>query len=719
MLPIGNRSFRLLPLTAVAIGITSLHGAYAQEPAATPSSAKPESQQDPAKPKPATKPQAKSNTESTLDTVVIVGETGTPLNYAGGRDSIDADTKATYPDASFDTLMRRTPGVYFLPENGNDSRISIGLRGNDPRRSALTTLLVDGIPISEGPYGNTDVDGLPITFERVSRIDVIRGGASVRYGPNSAGGIINLITEPIPDTPTARFTSRFGSHQEYSESTSIGGTWDRFGVLVNGVVKGGDGFRDNSDFRDNDGSLKLRYAINDHETISGYVSRFTELHAEQAGGLTQAAYEADPKQSLRPGSDFDFAMNRYVVQYGNRIDDDTRFDVKLWYQDGTRTLNDFRPIVGPFTLTRQQNSAFDSGALEASFNWRSTVFGLDSRFHHSVRYLTEMNDEFYVRAPIAGGPPNTPYELNAKFRGNAFSIFNEDVMTLAPGLEWGIGFRAESIGMSGESKSDGNQITKNYSLFLPETNLTWTFLPETAAYASFQKGFYPPQYETGFDPASVLYAPTNPERSSAYELGLRSREFAGVEFSTAIFETHFDNKIDFINTTNGKVPVNGGEARTQGIEASLAYDFAAASPSLSGLSVYGTITSQRSKIREGTNTGRDTPNSPHEIASWGTAYEHLTTGLWARIGGSYTASAFKDPANTVAGSTDGLNGQEPSYTLWDAAVGWNQRPDRTGVGVAFGVTNLFDEQYFRRFATGIYPGAERACFASVSYAITF
>ena len=116
---------------------------------------------------------------------------------------------------------------------------------------------------------------------------------------------------------------------------------------------------------------------------------------------------------------------------------------------------------------------------------------------------------------------------------------------------------------------------------------------------------------------------------------------------------------------------------------------------------------ERMEIQEGANRGKDTPNAPRVITSWGAMYEHERSGLWIRFGGSHTGGAFKDLANTPVGSADGLNGPEPSYTLWDVALGWWQHPDHDGLAATIGVTNLFDEDYFRRFATGIYPGAPR------------
>lgn len=654
-----------------------------------------------------------------LETVVESAAEGVPLDYPGGRTVVDEKTAATYPAGSPDAILRRTPGVYFLPENGNDSRISVGLRGSDPRRSALTTVMVDGIPICEAPYGNTDVDGMPIAFERVWRTDVIRGGASIRYGPNAAGGIVNFLTEPVPTRPTLHFGARAGSDGDYMGSFSAGGTWDRVGVIASGVVKGGDGFRENGEYRDWDGALKGRFALSDHETLTAYVSRFTEIDAEQPSGLSQAAYDADPFQTTRPGSSFDFDMNRYVVQYGNRIDDETSFEFKAWYQNGTRVLNDFRPVLPPFTVTRVQNSDFDSGALEGSYSWRTNWFGVKNALVTTGRYLMETNDEFYVRTPIGGGPPVTPYELDAKFRGRVMSVFAEDKISVAEDVDVGVGVRAESIDLMGESKSDGDQIVKSYTELLPEANVTWNVQPETALYATFQQGFYPPQYETGFDPNSVLYAPTKPEHSDAYEVGVRTLAVDGLEASLALFKTEYRDKIDFINTPDGKVPINTGHTRAQGVEIELDYDLGAVADALSGFGVYGTLTAQRSRIEEGANEGNATPNAPDVIASWGAQYEHARSGLWARVGGSYTDEAYRDPANTPTGSADGLNGPEPSYVLWDAAVGWRQRADGTGFSVSAGVTNLFDEEYFRRFATGIYPGAPRQEFVAVGYTIAF
>jgi len=655
--------------------------------------------------------------------IVVSAARGVPLTYAGGRDVIEEETLNRYPDQNFSTVLRRVPGVVIMSENGNDSRLNIGIRGNDARRSGLTTILIDGVPISEAPYGNTDVDGLPVAFERVSRIDVIRGGASIRWGPNSAGGVINIVTEQIPDAPTAKVASRYGSNRDWSVSTAAGGKWDKFGVLINVVDKGGDGFRENSDYSDQDGSAKFSWQFTERDVLRVGISRFTEIEAEQPGGLTEAAYREDPDQSLRPGFDFTFTSNVYQADFVHQVSKDSSLQVIGWYHEGFRGLFDFRPIVAPYTVDRNQNSDFSSEALEVRYTWTTKLLGMRHSFFHSARYLTEKNREYYERVPFATGVPNRPLELDANFQGNAFSFFTDDTIALRDDLSLAVGGRSETIDMKSDARDPSQPALdkrNTYDELLPTASLTWTAVRDVAIYGSWQQNFLTPQYETGFDPTSAAYRPIDPEHSESYELGTRVRAVPGLEFAAAFFRTDFTDKIDFVNQPNGtKIAMNTGEARSQGVELSASYDFGKACEDLKGLSVFGTATNMRSRAESGVNDGNDIPNSPHTLGSWGVLYEHCS-GAWARIGGSYTSSSFKDPENfTAPQGTNGVTGPQPGYTLWDAAIGWHQNPDGTGFAVTVGVTNLFDAPYYRRFVSGIYPGAPRQEFVSASYTMSW
>ena len=76
-------------------------------------------------------------------------------------------------------------------------RKAISLRGMDSRH---TLMLVDGkrIGASDGVIGHSDFQNDWIAVEDIERIEVIRGPMSVLYGAEALGGVVNIVTRPLP-----------------------------------------------------------------------------------------------------------------------------------------------------------------------------------------------------------------------------------------------------------------------------------------------------------------------------------------------------------------------------------------------------------------------------------------------------------------------------------------------------------------------------------------
>jgi Fe(3+) dicitrate transport protein len=664
-------------------------------------------------------PEGGARTYPRVGEIVVSAARGVPLTYPGGRDVIEKDELQEYPSANVQEVIRTVPGVYIIPEAGNDGRINIGMRGHDPRRSGQVTLLIDGIPSTEGPYGQQDQDALPITFERIARIDVIRGGASIRYGPNSAGGVVNFITEAIPLDPLFRLSARYGSHGDHSVWSSAGGTWEGLGVLVTGVVKGGDGFRDQSRYHIDDYAAKFDLAVGEHDVLAWSVARYLE-DSQMPGGLSQADYDADPSQSTRFNGQLRADQYSYSLSWTHDVDARTSFSATAWYKSQDRTLADIRPILPPYSKDRIQNAWSTAGALEVryacplDFDWFTTDLFVSGRF------LMEKVCNFYYRQPF-GGPVDLPYELNVLGTTRSTALFVEDTMHLTDRLDFAVGGRLESLAMEGLNRDDGTTQSKGFDLALPEANVTWRVRPDTAIYGSFQESFGPPQYETAFEPGSTLYQRLKPEHANIFEVGARTRAVDGLHASLALYYVRYRNRLQYVNISGSggiKQAYNTGREEHKGIEIGLDYDFGHAAEVLTGLSAYVNATWLDAEITNGEFDGNRSPDAPKRMANWGVRYEH-PTGLWARIGGSYVTSAFKDAANTPVGSADGVAGPIPGYTIWDASLGWRQNPDGEGLSVSVGMTNLFDTAYYRRFVSGIYPGAPRQEFVTASWEYRF
>ncbi len=104
----------------------------------------------------------------------------------------------------FEEALRLVPGIIVRQKtNGN---FDVHIRGNDnlpPKNMMLysensnTLVMINGRPVFNYSHGGTLWESLPISFEDVDRIEVVRGPSSALYGPNAVSGVINIFTKDI------------------------------------------------------------------------------------------------------------------------------------------------------------------------------------------------------------------------------------------------------------------------------------------------------------------------------------------------------------------------------------------------------------------------------------------------------------------------------------------------------------------------------------------
>ena len=133
-----------------------------------------------------------TNKESYFDRVTVTA-TGEPVNTLDvpasvsviERDEIDRRSAAGAID-----LIRDLPGVQVNGVGLNQSRPII--RG---QRGLRVLMLENGLRLNN-PRRQTDfgeIAGL-VSLERVDQVEVLRGAASVLYGSDAIGGVVNLVT---------------------------------------------------------------------------------------------------------------------------------------------------------------------------------------------------------------------------------------------------------------------------------------------------------------------------------------------------------------------------------------------------------------------------------------------------------------------------------------------------------------------------------------------
>lgn len=137
---------------------------------------------------------------------------------------VTADDLRAFAGNNVTEALKLATGVDARSSGAN---ASVSIRGFTASAGASVLLLVDGLRRT-GKYGSTNLNLLEL--EGVERIEVIRGPMSALYGADATGGVINMVTAPIPPgtKPTGALRLVTGSMQDGQRGTFIGGGNLRF-----------------------------------------------------------------------------------------------------------------------------------------------------------------------------------------------------------------------------------------------------------------------------------------------------------------------------------------------------------------------------------------------------------------------------------------------------------------------------------------------------------
>jgi iron complex outermembrane receptor protein len=132
--------------------------------------------------------------------------------------------------------IRYAPGV--LVTFGDKSVYTLKLRGVDSKRIAL---LVDGIPVYEPYYSSFDLK--TVAAYGVDSLQLTKGPSSVLYGPNTLGGIVNVITQRPEGRPQLSLNASYGQENTRSLGLQSGLQWDRLAFSGSLLYQDSDGFQ--------------------------------------------------------------------------------------------------------------------------------------------------------------------------------------------------------------------------------------------------------------------------------------------------------------------------------------------------------------------------------------------------------------------------------------------------------------------------------------------
>ena len=145
---------------------------------------------------------AQTKAADTNETIVVTGkslEETQPQELSGlGHDLVTVDATAIRNAGAVDltAALQSVPGLYIRSQSGPFSYADLSLQGS---RSQDVLWTWDGIRLNNRLYGTTlSTDTLPASM--IERIEVLKGGESLFYGTQAAGGVINVVTRGFSNT---------------------------------------------------------------------------------------------------------------------------------------------------------------------------------------------------------------------------------------------------------------------------------------------------------------------------------------------------------------------------------------------------------------------------------------------------------------------------------------------------------------------------------------
>lgn len=619
--------------------------------------------------------------------------------YAGSRQVIDREALATGANRSLDDALQRVPGVKVFDETGTGVLPQIALRGLYESRSGRVQALLDGIPLSLAPYGQTSLSLFPVTLNQIDRIDIVRGGAAVQYGPNNVGGVINFVSKPIPDTWRTTVGERitaYGRGQMLRDtSVSTGGyLTPNFGMQLDADYLKGEYFRRHSGTNVKNVRLRTEWWISDDKLLKADVQRYV-ARMDMAGALSVADYEDDPRQATRPLDRFHGTTTRASLTYEQDLGAWWLFDSSKFSWSNFSSNSERNFIVGMRRSSAQTWRSDLPPQLLQSAPRGFKVYGTQPQF--SLHIDGPVTQQWTVGARavhedidfLVGntGLDNGVYTLvrDWQFRDRAWAAyvsdaigFADDRLTVTPGV------RYEHLDATYRNLANGVSFENNVRNALPGLTVGFKASDAWYVYADAQRSLRAPQV------TQIVFGDNlDSELAWNYELGARFQPTARTAIHADLYRIDFDKQIQLDNTT--RTYGNIGKTIHQGLEADVAWSPEA----LDGLKLTAGYAYLDAEQRSGAFEGLRVPYTSRNQVNVGASYTrgHTTVAL----SGYYFSSAFTDTANTRAENAIASVGRLPAYAVWNAQ--WTQTLLTQGTSVLTGslaLNNLFDRQYWYR-----------------------
>lgn len=632
-------------------------------------------------------------------------------------------------------VYSRVAGLNIWENDGAGLQLSIGGRGLDPNRTANFNVRQNGYDISADALGYPESYYTP-PIEAVGRIQIVRGAASLQYG-TQFGGLINFVMKkPVTDRKlelTAR--QSVGSFGFYNAFTSASGTLNKLSYYTFFQYKRADGWRANSGFDSYNFYADLDYKLSEKTTIGIDLTHMSYL-SQQPGGLTDAMFAENPRQTNRERNWFKVNWNLWAAHLDHKFNSLNEFNLRVFGLSAYRYSLGFRPNR---VATIDDNSErdlikgdFNNWGAEARYLKRYfigdklLIFLGGSRyyhgFNHSIQGLgSRGKDADFNFINYEEGIAN-----DYRFPNNNASLFIENIFYLNDKFSVTPGIRYEYIhtkadGFYGNIQFDlaGNIIsatrtnetrTNGRQFVLAGIGLSYKPIAEIDIYSNISQNYRSITFSDmrTANPSAVIDPNMKDERGYSIDLGVRTHQTSLYNFDVSMFYLNYDNRIgevQFYDESNRVLRRRGniGQAVIMGLESYAEADLLKlgkpANQHLSSV-LFGNVAFIHSVYKASQIPGIK-GNKVEFVPD-----VNLKTGvrlgyknLKASFQYTYLSDQYSEATNAKDGGVSAVVGLIPAYDVMDVSVSYQFKKFK----IEGNINNLSNRMYFTRRATG-YPG---------------
>ena len=409
--------------------------------------------------------------------------------------------------------------------------------GGVPQEGLPTTgmlVLIDGHPQYMGLMGHPISDAYQSLL--AERVEVLRGPASVLYGSNAMGGVINIVTRKMQqDGIRTHANVGYGSYNTLQSEVTNRIRKGRFTSIVSGSYNRTDGHRKDMEFEQYGGYAKFGYEISDAWNVWADVN-LTHFDASNPGEISNPLLDND--QRITRGMTSFALANNYAKTSGT---------LSFFYNWGKHWINDGYNLGGD--------------PLDYRFHSRDLMLGVS--WYQSVQLfegnrLTVGFDYFHFGGEAWNKTLAGERDTQADKTQDDVAGYIDFRQNLGDWLTFDVGLRVDHHSQVGTEWVP--QV--GFSFHLPETS-------EVKLMAS--KGFRYPTIREMY-----MFRPANPdlkpERLWSYELSFAQRLLDGrLSYGVNVFYIDGENLIMRMPIDGRPLNVNTGKIENSGIEAQVAY----------------------------------------------------------------------------------------------------------------------------------------------------